>query len=67
MLYPGALILLQVAAAALVDCSVLPSRPFDQLKEKRQATTNSTLQVDLGYEVYQGVSNQSTGLSTWKG
>ena len=27
----------------------------------------SSLTVDLGYGVYKGVSNSSTGLNTWKG
>lgn len=36
---------------------------------KRQAGQNITnsLRVDLGYEIYEGVSNSSTGLNTFKG
>ncbi|KAF2500211.1 carboxylesterase type B [Lophium mytilinum] len=36
---------------------------------KRQAGQNATnpLRVDLGYEVYEGVSNSTTGLNTFKG
>lgn len=46
------------------------NKPFDTFLSKRQNTdTNksSNLVVDLGYEQYQGVSNASTGLHTWKG
>lgn len=34
----------------------------------RQASSNpASLQVDLGYEIYEGVANASTGLNVWKG
>ena len=43
-------------------------RPFDHLSS-RQVSQNVSgdLVVDLGYELYQGVHNESTGLNTWKG
>lgn len=32
------------------------------------STSSSTpLQVDLGYAIYKGASNSTTGLNTWKG
>ncbi|KAK4986906.1 hypothetical protein LTR66_007741 [Elasticomyces elasticus] len=42
------------------------SRPFDAALQERQASPDRVT-VDLGYEVYRGVSNASTGLTTWKG
>jgi len=43
-------------------------RPFDGLFRKRQASTNSSsLQVDLGYTIYEGYSNAATALNVWKG
>ncbi|KAF2641011.1 acetylcholinesterase precursor [Massarina eburnea CBS 473.64] len=42
------------------------ARPFE--KVKRQANTSSDpIQVDLGYEIYRGIANSSTGLNTFKG
>lgn len=52
------------------------ARAFDGVLSKRQAlgtpssagnASSSNLVVDLGYEQYQGVANQSTNLTTWKG
>jgi len=54
--------------AALSNASPYNARPFDPFK--RQLSQNASaigLVVDLGYEQYQGVANQSTGLNTWKG
>jgi carboxylesterase type B len=43
-------------------------RPFDSLYNKRQVSTNSSsLQVDLGYTIYEGYSNSTSGLNIWKG
>lgn len=44
-------------------------KPFSSVKEKRQFSAGSIsgLEVDLGYEIYQGVQNETTGLNTWKG
>ena len=46
-------------------------RAFEDALRKRQDPGNSaakdSLVVDLGYEVYQGVSNASTGLNNWIG
>lgn len=43
------------------------SRPFREALESRQASISDALQVDLGYGIYQGYSNSSTGINTWKG
>lgn len=44
-------------------------KPFSAVKEKRQSSMGSMsgLQVDLGYEIYQGIHNTTTNLNTWKG
>ena len=54
---------------ALVSSSPFNPRPFDRLLSSRQISFNTSndLIVDLGYERYQGVHNESTGLNTWKG
>lgn len=44
--------------------------PFSSSLLARQATNSSngsSLQVDLGYAVYQGTSNSSTNLNNWRG
>ena len=55
--------------AALVRASPLDPHPFDHLLAAREPawSASSNLIVDLGYERYQGVHNDSTGLNTWKG
>ena len=53
-----------------VSCTAaaLPqSEPFRELLRKRQSTTSDGLEVDLGYEIYRGVGNSSTGINTWRG
>ena len=44
-------------------------RPFDHFFSTRQLSQkpSNDLLVDLGYEQYRGVHNESTGLNTWKG
>jgi hypothetical protein len=57
----------------LVTCAVRSSnaynpRPYTNALRARQSTNaNSSLEVDLGYAVYRGYSNSSTGLNIWKG
>ncbi|KAG9185806.1 hypothetical protein G6011_07137 [Alternaria panax] len=58
----ASLVTLSVAVAALPQ-----SQPFREVLRKRQDTTNNALEVDLGYGVYQGSRNTSTGLNTWRG
>jgi hypothetical protein len=43
------------------------SRPFKNALDARQNAGNNSLAVDLGYGIYQGYSNASTGINTWKG
>ncbi|CAN9425458.1 unnamed protein product [Alternaria alternata] len=48
--------------------SALPHpQPFKEVLGKRQSTTANALEVDLGYGIYQGTSNTSTGINTWRG
>ncbi len=44
-------------------------KPYAAALQARQAGGNfsSALQVDLGYEVYQGVFNSTSGINVWKG
>jgi hypothetical protein len=44
------------------------SQPFRHALRERQDTGSSdALTVDLGYGVYQGYSNSTTGINTWRG
>jgi hypothetical protein len=44
-------------------------KPYAVALQARQAGGNSStsLQVDLGYEIYQGVSNSTSGINIWRG
>lgn len=64
--------LLAISAALATSVSATPkpkSGAFDAALGKRQNFENglSSLVVDLGYELYQGVADDYTGLNTWKG
>lgn len=55
---------------SVATASPYNARPFDSFLSSRQVTQNTStngLVVDLGYEQYQGVANQTSGLNTWKG
>lgn len=59
-----------LAAFSVTSASPYNARPFDSFLSTRQLPQQNSpngLTVDLGYEQYQGVANQSTGLNTWKG
>ncbi|EHY58883.1 Secreted lipase [Exophiala dermatitidis] len=60
----------------LAGCTARPSfeykaNPFATALQARQysgnSSSSSSLQVDLGYEVYQGTSNSTSGLNIWRG
>ncbi|KZF20748.1 alpha/beta-hydrolase [Xylona heveae TC161] len=55
--------------AAIAIASPVPrDSPFEDMLSKRQsAPMNSSLMVDLGYEMYNGVHNSTSGLNTWLG
>jgi hypothetical protein len=63
--------LLQLLTLALSLSSVASafprSQPFKHALHARQDVGNDNLTVDLGYGVYQGYANSSTGINTWKG
>jgi hypothetical protein len=58
-----------LAAAGANASAVLPSKPFAEALSKRWGTGGSTnnLTVDLGYEIYVGTNNATTGINTFKG
>ncbi|TKA77913.1 hypothetical protein B0A49_04304 [Cryomyces minteri] len=58
---------LLLAAAGVNGATIPHSKPFEELLNKRQSNGATGLQVDLGYQVYQGVANSTTGLNTFKG
>lgn len=61
-----------LAAFAAID-SVLAappiahSRPFDHVKRQANSSATGDLQVDLGYSIYQGAPNGTSGINYWKG
>ena len=64
------LVILAGLAATASATHYFNSKAFDSALTKRQSSGNassSDLVVDLGYELYQGVANSSTGLNIWKG
>ncbi|EXJ80631.1 hypothetical protein A1O3_06915 [Capronia epimyces CBS 606.96] len=58
----------------LAGCAALPvqednPQPFEGTLQARESRGNfsSSLRVDLGYEIYEGISNSTSGLSIWRG
>ncbi|KAI9709395.1 MAG: hypothetical protein M1828_002516 [Chrysothrix sp. TS-e1954] len=61
-------LVLCIALLSCVDAArYRNSRAYDAVKSKRQANQTDSLTVDLGYETYKGVANQTTKLNTFKG
>lgn len=59
---------LNVAAVALASAIPKDALPFEAVKREINTTVvNNNLRVDLGYEVYEGVFNATTGINAWKG
>lgn len=59
-----------LGAASLAASAAVPlAQPFEHVKTKRQSQNSSSsgLEVDLGYEVYEGYNNATTSLNVWKG
>ncbi|TVY68904.1 Carboxylesterase patB [Lachnellula suecica] len=58
-----------IAACSLGLSTPYNPRPFDEAHLKPRASTNATapLQVDLGYAVYKGFNDNTTGLNLWRG
>ncbi|KAG0651279.1 Secreted lipase [Hyphodiscus hymeniophilus] len=62
--------LISICALAITTVSsaaVLPSNPFENTLKKRQSSGQNSLTVDLGYSVYIGVQNTTTGINNFKG
>ena len=60
--------------ALLSACAAWPgydhnAKPYAAAIHARQTAANSSssLKVDLGYGVYQGTTNSTSGLNIWKG
>lgn len=58
---------LLLATVLQADASVIGGKPFERVLASRQSGTSSATRVDLGYEVYEGVANATTGLNVFKG
>lgn len=56
-----------LASSALAAPPQPFSDPFKRIARQAQAQNSSALQVDLGYEVYQGYQNSTSELNIWKG
>lgn len=56
------------AAAAIATPAVLPPvGPFTEVLGRRQSTGSNNLTIDLGYAIYQGANNATSGINSWKG
>jgi hypothetical protein len=62
-------ILAVIAASSLTLATPFDPQPFSNALRKRQSTTtnSSNLQVDLGYSIYEGFHNQTSGINQWSG
>lgn len=62
---PSSLLLLSAAPIAAATFT-LPN-PFERVKGSAETSDRGALRVDLGYEVYEGVGNATTGVDTYRG
>ncbi len=64
-----ALTLLGIASRCVARPSSYNPTPFATSLHARQDadTSSSNLTIDLGYEIYEGYLNETSGLNTWKG
>lgn len=59
---------LSLACLAVARPQQFDSQPFAKVVKARQAPTNTTgLVVDLGYAIYQGTTNSTTNVNTFRG
>ncbi|KAI7285568.1 carboxylesterase type B [Hortaea werneckii] len=56
-----------VTALLTTLSSAAPHNTFEGALKRDTSSTNNPLQVDLGYEVYEGYHNASFNLNTWQG
>lgn len=67
--------LFSLFALSICACVARPeyehnAKPFANALQARQeggGNSSSSLQVDLGYGMYEGVQNSTSGLNIWKG
>ncbi|EXJ90227.1 carboxylesterase 2 [Capronia coronata CBS 617.96] len=66
ILFPIALILGTCAARPKLEYNPVP---FTAALQARQSTQNSStsLRIDLGYDVYEGIANRTSRLNIWRG
>jgi len=62
-------ILAAVAACSLTIATPFNPNPFSAALKTRQSnpSNSSALQVDLGYSIYEGFYNQTSGINQWSG
>lgn len=54
----------------ILGCSARPSYnslPFSAFNARQVTTNGASLKVDLGYGIYEGYNNATTGLNVWRG
>ncbi|KAE8440677.1 hypothetical protein EG329_006829 [Mollisiaceae sp. DMI_Dod_QoI] len=57
-----------IFASSFASATPFDPRPFDEVLQRRQANTNSSsLEVDVGYSIYQGSFNDTHNVNEWKG
>lgn len=57
-----------IVSAASAASALMPSQPFGKLlSQKQQSPASDALDVDLGYAIYRGFANATTGINTWRG
>lgn len=62
--------LVSLVGLLLGGCSARPSYnslPFSAFNAGQVTAGSTGLQVDLGYSVYEGYNNATTGLNVWRG
>jgi len=63
----GRFFVLLALGTAIQGIAATPhAKPFEKLRRQASVPADS-LQVDLGYEIYEGIVNSSTRLNTYKG
>ena len=67
MMWLLALILLSTASRCVARPSPYNPQPFAVHARQDSGTSSSNLTIDLGYEIYEGYLNDTSGLNIWKG
>ena len=69
LLTTNLLLTLSIFAASISESSEFTDGPLTAVhnKPRQLEKRSSSLLVDLGYELYEGVADENTGFRTWKG